>query len=173
MIAASGRLFIAVVLFALLLWPALSAPPTYELLIAAPNAAPADRVAGLLERNLPEVALSGILPAERYRKYARFPVAACSGREYYLLAHGKRLIAFGCIDDASATTELQKIRRALARDRDTVRESTTEALYDGALNSAAAGELPESRRYAGLARRRPQADTRLVDRLQRVLDRAR
>ncbi|GAB4425746.1 MAG: hypothetical protein OHK0011_07080 [Turneriella sp.] len=148
------------------IWPA---PAAYELLLASDSAVPPERVAGLLERNLPQLVIIPLSPAERYRQYAHFPVGACTGTEYFLLAHGKRLIAIGCLDDSSAATEVQKIRRALQADRATLRELSTEALYDGALYSAAAGQWPEARRYAGAASSRKPADARFVKRLQRLL----
>jgi len=157
--------FRALLIPALLLSPASSAPFMYELLLAAPNARLDERIAGLLERNLPEVTLTAILPAERYRKYPHFPVGACSGNEYFLLAHGKRLIAFGCIDDSSAAAELGKIRRALIRER----ETSAEALYDAALQSAAAGEWPNAREYARRARARGGISKTMVARLQQLL----
>jgi hypothetical protein len=161
-----GGLFLAVQQY-----PAWSAPTAYELLLESQTVTLPDRVGGLLERNLPQVKITPILPAQRYREYAQFPVPACNGDEYFLLAHGKRLIAFGCLRDSSAAAEVQKIRRALQADRDTVGERSTESLYDGALHSAAAGQWPEARRYAGAAGIRAPTDARLVERLQRLLRR--
>ncbi|MFZ5630522.1 MAG: hypothetical protein ACOY5B_15425 [Spirochaetota bacterium] len=169
----SGFFLAVLTVVAVLPTAAWSAPAAYELLLASEKVSPADRVAGLLERNLPRVAIIGVAPAERYRRYAQFPVAACTGTEYFLIAHGKRLIAFGCLDDASAAAELQKIRLALSRDSDTVRERSKEALYDGALNSAAAGNWPAARRYAAVARRGAQADAEPAARLLRLLDQQR
>ncbi len=153
----------------LLLRPAWSAPASYELLIEAPHALISERLSGFLERNLPEVAVVSVLPGERYRKFAQFPVSACTGSEYFLIAHGKRLIAFGCMDDASVATEFMKIRRALQSDREIIREPTADALYDGALYCAAAGEWAAARRYAELVRTRRSGDAVLHNRLLRLL----
>lgn len=173
MTAQPGRLILAGLFFAVLQRPTWSAPAAYELLLAGESTVPSDRVAGLLERNLPQVAIVALLSAERYRQYAHFPVAACKGTEYFLLAHGKRLIAFGCFDDSTAAPELQKIRLALGRDSDTARESSKEALFDGALHSAAAGNWPAAWRYAGSDRSGPRAVADFEARLQRVLNRQR
>jgi hypothetical protein len=160
-----ASLFLAVQQYA-----AWSAPTAYELLLESPSARLPERVGGLLERNLPQVKITPILPAQRYREYAHFPVPACNGNEYYLLAHGKRLIAFGCLCESSAAAEFQKIRRALRADSDTVKGRSVAALYDGALNSAAAGQWAEAESYIRAAARR-QPGSSLTRQLERLLRR--
>lgn len=158
----------ATALLALLPASAWSAPAAYKLVVATGKPTLPGHIAGLLERNLPRTAIVAMPAAERYRRYAGFPVPACSGTEYFLLAHGQRLIAFGCLDKTTAAAALQNMRRALARDRATLLESNTEALYDGALASAAAGDYPAARRYvrAAVTRGAPRAEFAL--RLQRL-----
>ncbi len=169
--AAAKYVLVLLMLLGLFLNPVWPAPVAYELIVADESGAPAERVGGLLDRNLPGVAVSALVPAERYRRYPYFPVAACSGSEYFLVAHGKRLIAFGCVDDSSAAAELGKIRRALRQDLDTLRGTDVVALYDAALQSAAAAEWPQARRYLRAARARQPGDEQLRQRLQRLLDR--
>lgn len=165
------RLLSAGLVFAVPLRQIWSAPVAYEMLLAAEPAAPSEQVAGLLERNLPQVSITVLSPADRYRQYPHFPVTACMGTEYFVLAHGQRLIAFGCLAKSSAAAEVLKIRRALSRDEEIMRADSKEILYDAALHSAAAGNWPAARRYAAAYRVKIGATAGFEVRLQRLLDR--
>lgn len=128
----------------------------YEILLSAEKVD--ERIADFLERNLPQSRLVAMPAQTRYQKFPHFPVPACKGVEYYLIAFGKRLIAFGCLSADAEAIAIEAMRRAIDLDRQAEQRRSPAALESLVLASAATGDFAAARRFAQeLRQKRPGA----------------
>lgn len=100
-----------------------AAPPRYELIWChepqsrlSPHIATAELLPDFWKRVLGNTRVFTMSKAERYRLYPHWPMPACTGSEYYLLAEGNKLVATGCFAPKEAAVVLGQLR-ALLRSR--------------------------------------------------------
>lgn len=155
---------------ALFFCTALAAEPAkYQMILSATRGQNDRQLAELIGRQLPEVEIRSLSLAQRYRQYPHFPVAACTGEEFFALGYGRRLVAFGCLTRENVAIEVRRVKSAIAADV-RGRPNTVQQAIDAALASLAAGERRDARNYTKDATELPggAAEQGILRRLQQL-----
>lgn len=142
-------------------------PARYQIILAPIRGGHDRQLAELFERQLPAAEIRSMAWQQRYRQYPHFPVTACTGEEYFALADGRRLVAFGCLNRENAAIEARRLREAIANDV-RGRPKTVGQAMDAALASLAAGMKSDAAVFAEDAKNLPggAAQTETIRRIK-------